>query len=423
MKVERILPLALFILVPFWQQQGRLIELKSANELNVRTVRNEEVRELIGNVHFIQVLESGELIKVWCDSALRYMNQNKVELFGNVRIVRDSVTLTSSRGVYFGNERRAEIRTGVQLTKGAMKLTARFGEYFTDEKRSFFKGDVLVVDSASTTTADQLTYFERNDQSIAVGRVRVDNPVNNITVFGDSLVHFHRTRFSIVPKNPRLLRIDSSLTDKRIDSMLVIGNQMEAYQDSTQRFIADGEVEMVGTEFQARCGRATFLQVNDKIALEQNPVVWYGENQISGDSVSISLKDRKLESLYVRGRAMAISRADSADLARFDQLTGRELQLQFEKNKLQRIEAMRNSTSLYYLYEDSQPNGVSRSSGDDILIDFQEGKVDRIKVIGGVEGRYFPERMIAGREQEYNLDGFRWIEQRPRRKGLTIVRE
>lgn len=404
-------------------QQGRLIELKSANELHVRTVGNEEVRELIGNVHFIQVLESGELIKVWCDSALRYMSQNKIELFGNVRIVRDSVTLTSREGIYYGNERRAEIRRGVRLTRGKMILVSRYGEYFTEEKRSFFKGEVVVVDSASTTMADQLTYFERDDQSIAVGYVRVDNPANNITVFGDSLVHFHRQRYSIVPRNPRLLRIDSSAADGRIDSLLVISRMMEAFQDSLQRFVASESVVMAGNDFQARCGRATFFQNKDLTALEENPVVWYGQNQITGDSIAITLKDRRLQQVYVRGRAMAVSRADSLRPSRFDQLSGRELVLHFEKDKLSRIESKRTATSLYYLYEQEQPNGVSRSSGDEIVIDFADGRADRIKVVGGVEGRYFPEPMIVRRESEFNLDGFRWMENRPRRKDLEIENE
>jgi len=37
-------------------------------------------------------------------------------------------------------------------------------------------------------------------------------------------------------------------------------------------------------------------------------------------------------------------------------------------------------------------NGVNKSSGDRILIDFIGNEVDRIKVIRGVQGQYFPEK-------------------------------
>ena len=95
----------------------------------------------------------------------------------------------------------------------------------------------------------------------------------------------------------------------------------------------------------------------------------------------------------------------------------------FYNNKVQQVDVQRNATSLYYLSDNEQPNGVNKSSGDRIIIEFQKGKVDRIKIIGGVQGQYFPEKMIFAREQDYNLDGFRWFEVRPKRKSLQIVRE
>ena len=64
---------------------------------------------------------------------------------------------------------------------------------------------------------------------------------------------------------------------------------------------------------------------------------------------------------------------------------------------------------------------MNKSSGDRILIDFISSEVDRIKVIRGVQGQYFPEKMIINREQEYNLDGFRIFGNRPKRQGVKIV--
>jgi hypothetical protein len=43
--------------------------------------------------------------------------------------------------------------------------------------------------------------------------------------------------------------------------------------------------------------------------------------------------------------------------------------------------------------------------------------------VGGVEGNYYPERMLVKHERAYNLDGFRWITDRPRRRQLSIIHE
>ena len=87
----------------------------------------------------------------------------------------------------------------------------------------------------------------------------------------------------------------------------------------------------------------------------------------------------------------------------------------FDANRLSRIEVRRTATSLYYLFEEGAPNGLNKSSGNEVTIRFLEGRLESIKLAENVEGKYIPERMVAGRESEYNLPGFRWREDRPER--------
>jgi lipopolysaccharide export system protein LptA len=399
--------------------QQKDFEIRAAEVLNVRRVGTQQIQALIGNVHMVQPSASGD-IKIWCDSAFRNMQTNVADLFGHVKIVRDSMTLTSTEGTYSANDRRVVLPKNIHLTRGRMNLTSQYGEYWANDKHAYFRGDVHVVDSASSTWSDELTYFESEDKSIAVGRVRVSSTENNLTVFGDSLVHFDKQKYSIVTKNPRVMQIDTTASGD-LDTLIIAGTRMEAFQDSLQRFIASGNVEMARSDFAARCGEATYFYKRERIILRQQPVVWHAENQVSGDSIVISTRDRKLQSVYVRGRAIAVSRADTLNKTRFNQLSAREVTLRFSEGKISRIDADRTATSLYYLFDGLAPNGANRSSGDRIVMEFAAGKIDRIKIVGGVEGRYFPERMIAKHEGNYNLDGFRWRSDRPRRKLLTIV--
>lgn len=401
--------------------QQKDFEIRAADVLDVRHVGTQQIQALIGRVHMVQPSTSGD-IQIWCDSAFRNIQTSLVDLFGHVRIVRDSTTLTSTQGTYSGNDRRAVFPKNVRLDRGQTVLTSNYGEYWANDKHAYFRGDVHVVDSTSSTFSDELTYFENEDKSIAVSQVRVSSTESNITVFGDSLVHFEKRKYTIVPKNPRLMQIDTA-AGGGLDTLIILASQMEAYQDSLQRFVAVGKVEMARTDFSARCGEATYFYNRDRIILRQQPVVWNGGNQITGDSIVITTRDRKLHSVYVRGRAMAISRADSLNKTRFNQLSARELTLRFKDGKIDQIDAERTATSLYYLFDGTTPNGVNRSSGDRISMEFATGKIDRIKIVGGVEGRYFPETMIAKRESNYNLDGFRWLTDRPRRKLLSIVHE
>jgi len=56
-------------------QRSKIIDLRSADTLKVKTINREEVRELVGNVHFVQIATEGGLVKVWCDRALQFIIQ------------------------------------------------------------------------------------------------------------------------------------------------------------------------------------------------------------------------------------------------------------------------------------------------------------------------------------------------------------
>jgi lipopolysaccharide export system protein LptA len=400
-------------------QQKSFDVLPPTKLLDVRSVGAQQIQALIGTVHIVQPSLTGN-VTIWCDSALRNLQTNVVQLFGHVRIVRDSITLTSTDGLYFGNERRAEMANGVRLSRGHMVLTSERGKYWANEKRAEFYGSVHVIDSTSSTLSDSLTYYENEEKSIGVGNVSIFSPENNLTVFGDSVIHYEKRKYTVVPRRPKLMQVDST-SSGGLDTLVVTGSFMEAFQDTSSYVVARGRVEMARTDFSARCGDAIYFIKGDRVILRNKPVVWHAENQLTGDSIVVRTNDRKLERVIVYGHAFAVSRVDSIHRMRYNQLSARVITMHFENGKIDGIDADRTATSLYYLFDGAEPNGVNRSSGDRILMEFVGGKIDRIKIVGGVEGKYFPERIIMNHEHEYNLDGFSWIPDRPKRKQLNLV--
>ena len=117
--------------------------------------------------------------------------------------------------------------------------------------------------------------------------------------------------------------------------------------------------------------------------------------------------------MYVCGKAVALSLADSLYVNRFNQMTGQTMILRFTDNKVHRIDVDRTATSLYYLFDGEKPNGLNKTSGDHVTIAFSDGKINTIRVIAGVEGQYYPEKLVKQRESEYNLQGFNWRKDRP----------
>ena len=158
----------------------------------------------------------------------------------------------------------------------------------------------------------------------------------------------------------------------------------------------------------------------DSINLQRTPIMWYSgagseTTQVAGDSMFVKLMQRKLNKLYVRGNAFAVSQADSIDRRRYNQLTGEELVIKFSGNAISAIDVDKTATMVYYVYDGGQPDGLNKTSGDHVTMSFIDKKIDQIKVAGGIEGQYVPERLIRGREFEYNLPGFKWRSRRYQR--------
>jgi len=397
------------------QQGTNVVILEHADSLVGKEVDGEKARELIGHVRFRQ----GNTV-VTCDRALQYLVSNKISMEGTVEVDDDSLRMVGQRGMYYSDSKIAEAFERVMIEEPSTTLRAEYGKYYTEEKKAYFKGNVYVEDTSSVMTSDELTYYRPDQHSIATGNVKIVNIHNGLTIFGKNFESFKQKQYSKITGQPKIVQIDTVGGGKQ-DTLVVTSVFMESVQDSLERLIATDSVQITRGGLAAAAGISVFFTKLDSIVLRRSPIVWYSqevhdENQVSGDSIFLKLRKRKLETAFVEGRGFAISRADSSYPKRFNQMTGQEIILHFVENKIAQINVNTTATSLYYLFDQGKANGMNKTSGDHITMTFLEGKIDKISVITQVEGQYFPERLVKDHESKYNLDGFDFRENRPGKK-------
>ncbi len=388
------------------QGKGNVI-LEHADSLVGKVINGEQARELIGNVRMTQ-----EDVRVTCNSATQFLRTGMVFLSGNVVVKDDSVVMRAPRGSYDPNLRKAEGHDGVSLDDGKVLLLAREGEYYVNEKRAFFRTEVIVREAGSTILSDSLTYYRLETRSVAEGNVRVHDSAQDLVIAGSRLEHWSTRGFSRMTGEPALVQIDTA-ADGQPDTLLVRSRVMESYRTGERKLLAIDSVRIVRSDLSAIAGQATFFPDGDSIALRTEPVVWYEQNQVTGDSINVYLQEHQLDRVDVQGEAFGSSRIDTAGVIRFDQLSGETMNMEFSERKLSRVTLDHRATSVYHLFEDTLANGLNRTSGDRIVMEFDSGKVASITVIGGVEGEYVPENILMGNESSYHLPGFLWRDDRP----------
>lgn len=393
-------------------QSERLIVIENADSLVARVVDGQSARELIGNVRFSQ-----DRVRISCERAVQFQETGNVQLLGNVVVVDDSLTMTFPRGMYFREERRAVAYDTVHLDDRSMTLSAHFGEYLIGPRKAFFRSKVVANDKESKLIADSLTYYRDDERTIALGNVEILSYADNLTIRGGHFESFKKQEYSRMTGFPVLVKYDTTASSGRIDTLIVRSRVMEAYRgEGDKRLVATDSVEILRSDMASIAGVAIFHTQDDSILLRRSPVIWYERTQVSGDSINVYLRRNKLDRVFVFGSSLAISRSDSLFPQKFDQITGEEMILHFGENGMERMDVNTRAISVYHVYEDSLANGLNKTSGDRIVMLWEEGKLSSIKVFGGVEGAYIPENLVQGREREYAVAGFVWREDRPVRR-------
>ena len=187
--------------------------------------------------------------------------------------------------------------------------------------------------------------------------------------------------------------------------------------DSTLKYFeAYKNVKIFSDSLQA-VGDSLFFSGQDSVfRLFNQPIIWAQENQISGDTIYLFLKNKKPERLYVFENALSISKVDSSNY--FNQVKGNSINALFDSTGQVHFLTAKGSAENIYYAQDEQKGfvGVNKNSCDLIEINFTDGKPKRVKFINNLEGGLLPMRGKTNHD-DLKLKSFNWQDKlRPKSK-------
>ncbi len=414
---------------------GERIDLQADSLVGVG---NGQFRYVEGHVRFKQ----GDVVG-WCDRAVDYYIENRVQMTGNVKIVQGTVTLTGPSANYDGNTRIAVGNQGVKIVDRKTTLTARAGRYSTLTTIANFYGKVRAEDDSVAIDADTIEYHRSTENSFASGNVLMQAKYSKAFIVGDSAENYPSRNYSRVTGHPILFQIDTVATShdslkiskdssniskpdsllaqkdtsaKKPDTMTISSVVMESYRGKNERYIATGQVEVVRGGLSARADTVLYGNSDEKILLRGKPIVWYDSTQLSADSINIYVPLKKLKKIEAFANAFSASQDDSLHADRVNQLSGAAITIAVELDTLREVFARGEAKSLYFLVKETAPDGAARHSADSIRITMENSKPEIIRWLGGVNGENIPERMMEGKNKDYYLPSWRWEKTRPKKQ-------
>lgn len=394
------------------------------------------------------------------------MTAPRAEYEGNTRLAtapdgmtlqEEGATLRAGWGTYNMYSRIAQFRNGVVLEDGKSTLRAATGDYFSVERRAVFVGGVRVESDSGTITSRNLTYWRDSRESFAVGDVVLISDKHAARLTGDTVRNRPADGYTLATGSPKLVQVDTTTAGDSVrhDTTVITALKLEAFRSGREEYVATDSARLRRGALEAIGGVARFIMDDSIIALgprilspspdtivtgrrppadtatasdssraadttdragnavarkDLYPVVWYDKSQLTGDTITVGLTERKLRTIDVMGNAFAVT--EGAKPLRYDQLAATRLLFDVLLDTIRSVHAQGLASSIYFMYDSNIPSGVNRASGDTINIVFDKGQASNIGIIGRrarSEGEYFPEQYVAGQENAYRLEGFRWL--------------
>ena len=210
--------------------------------------------------------------------------------------------------------------------------------------------------------------------------------------------------------------VKKGVAKNTIDSVKLSTASTPPVDSTLKYFEAYKNVKIFSDSLQA-VGDSLFFSGQDSVfRLFNEPIIWAQENQISGDTIYLFLKNKKPERLYVFENAISISKVDSSNY--FNQVKGNSINALFDSTGQVHFLTAKGSAENIYYAQDEQKGfvGVNKNSCDLIEINFTDGKPKRVKFINNLEGGLLPMRGKTNHE-ELKLKSFNWQDKiRPKSK-------
>jgi lipopolysaccharide export system protein LptA len=172
------------------------------------------------------------------------------------------------------------------------------------------------------------------------------------------------------------------------------------------------------SDLQAKADSMFFSDADSTVRCYVNPMIWAQGSQLTGDTVYLQMKNKKLDNMLLHHNSFIVNTED-ADSTNFNQIKGKVITGYFRDNKLNNMFVDGNAESIYYLKDDTVYNGLNHMISSRLRILLKENKLSNINAIRAIDASITP--MNDLKEEDRVLKGFIWKpSERPKSKDEII---
>ena len=211
----------------------------------------------------------------------------------------------------------------------------------------------------------------------------------------------------VKPLSKKQLMLDS-LEKKRVTDSIAVARAAEPADTARIRIIiAHHHFKMFKSDLQAKSDSMFYSNADSTIHCYVNPMMWTQGSQLSGDTIYLQMKHKKLDNLKMFPNAFIVN-IEKTDSAHFNQVAGKRMRGFFKDDKLHKMYIEGNAESIYFSRDSGKMtiSGMQRSLSSKITADLKNNEVTNLGFYTKPENRYGP--LDKFKEDERILKGFIW---------------
>jgi lipopolysaccharide export system protein LptA len=379
------------------------------------------------------------------------------------KMVRNQTVLTSNDGIYYGETRDVIFKNKVELVDPENKIITDTLEYNTySQLANFISPSKIITGSRTITTSNgnfnvglkqgylyDRSFIDDSTYHFIADEMAVDDSVGTGLFKGNAIYRSKDTLgFDLLAGNIKTNKIKSILfatenplllIKQKRDTLYIAADTLHTgkitdltraipkardsvglIKDSSldKYFEAYHHVRIYSDSLQGKADSLFYSLSDSTIRLLTNPIVWANNNQITGDTIYLQVKNKKPDQLNVFNNAFTINKIDTTDF--FNQLKGNRLNAWFIDGAISKMITKGNSENIYYaLDNDKKFIGVNHSNAQIIEITFENNEPAKVVFRNQLVGNMSPIGQVP--KADLKIKGFRWQENlRPKSKAELI---
>lgn len=418
--------------------------------------QKEQYIKVFGNVRIIQ----GDSINISGKYA-EYNGADKLAFIADeVNLRSKESTLATDTIFYNRNTQQAYYNTYGTINSGQNVLKSKVGTYDVNTKKFFFRNNVQVISPNSKIDTNHLDYYEKSGHAYVFGPSWI-NQSNGDKLYTENGFYDTKNDVGKIGKkgkiffDNKIIEGDKLDYDKKrnyargvnnikitdtINNMVITGHYAEVFRDKDSMYItkkplvktviendtmylhakvinitgpennrvakAYNNARFFKSDMSGKCDSIYSNQQQGITKLIKKPVLWSQGSQITGDVIHLLSDSTKqhMDSIKVINNAFIIQK-DTIGTG-YNQMKGINLFGKFKDNKLSTIELIKNTESIYYIYDELDLVGIEKAICSKIRLEMENNKIQSMTRFTNPDSPIYPEKELP--ENVRLLRGFNW---------------